>query len=98
MPEDSASPEAQVGPDVVAVVPPGFQLLAGVGKAGEDRLVRELIVQAHVHAAVFVIATSFFGSVQREKAERRRWAPWAPWAIAARAGSLSASGLSITKL
>lgn len=37
-------------PEVVVVVAPGFQLLAGVGEAGEDRLVQELVPQACVEA------------------------------------------------
>ena len=39
-----------MGPEVVVVVPPGFQFLAGVGKAGGDRLVQELIAQARIEA------------------------------------------------
>ena len=31
-----------MGPEVVVVVPPGFQFLAGMSEAGEDRLVQEL--------------------------------------------------------
>ena len=39
-----------MGPEVVVVVPPGFQFLAGVGETGEDRLVQELVAQTCVKA------------------------------------------------
>ncbi len=39
-----------MGPEVVVVVPPGFQLLAGMGEAGEDRLVQELVAQTRIEA------------------------------------------------
>lgn len=37
-------------PEVVVVVAPGFQLLAGVGEAGEDRLVQELVPEPGIEA------------------------------------------------
>ena len=39
-----------MGPEVVVVVPPRFQLLTGVGEAGEDRLVQELVPEPRVEA------------------------------------------------
>lgn len=39
-----------MGPEVVVVVSPCLQLLAGMGEAGEDRLVQELIAQPRVEA------------------------------------------------
>ena len=37
-------------PEVVVVVPPGFQFLTGMSEAGEDRLVQELVAQASIEA------------------------------------------------
>ena len=39
-----------MGPEVVVVVPPGFQLPAGMGEAGEDRLVQELVPEPGIEA------------------------------------------------
>lgn len=39
-----------MGPEVVVVMPPSLQLLAGMGEAGEDRLVQELVPQPRVEA------------------------------------------------
>lgn len=41
-----------MGPDMVLVLPPDFQLLAGMGDAGEDRLVQKLIRQARFETFV----------------------------------------------
>ena len=39
-----------MGPEVVVVMPPGFQFLARMSEAGEDRLVQELVAQARIEA------------------------------------------------
>lgn len=48
-----------MGPQVVVVVTPGFQFLAGMGEIGEDRLVQELVPQTRIDALVEPVLIGF---------------------------------------
>ena len=53
-----------MGPEVVVVVPPCLQLLAGMCEAGEDRLVQELVPQPRIEALDEPVLIGLAGTVR----------------------------------